>query len=145
STPATIANPKLPRRRSIPRQYHPHRLPAPPCGRSRGSAGKRCRFQATPAGAPLQRRALRGRGPVPCPIRSKFGHGNRRTATATPTAVADRYRSKGAAPFALGTTLFPLRLGRVVLFEAVNRNRPFGGAAAHLNAIIIRAYRIGVF
>ena len=47
--------------------------------------------------------------------------------------------------FALGTTLFPLRLGRVVLFEAVNRNRPVGGAGAHLNAVIIPAYRIGLF
>jgi hypothetical protein len=43
------------------------------------------------------------------------------------------------------TKLFPLRLGGVVGFEAVNRNGPIGGTAAHFNALIIRAYRIGLF
>ena len=47
--------------------------------------------------------------------------------------------------FPAGAKLFPLKLGGVVLFEAVNRNGPFGVAVAHFNAVIIRAYRIGVF
>lgn len=63
-------------------------------------------------------------------------------------------RIEGGAISALGggvlfgiidATLFPLKLGGGVGFEAVNRNGPFGGAVAHLDALIIRAYRIGLF
>jgi hypothetical protein len=41
--------------------------------------------------------------------------------------------------------LFPLNLGGVVGFEAVNRNGPVGGTAAYFNALVICAYRIGMF